>query len=384
VREHTYQLFSLEEYQQRLDGLRSRMNDRGVDAMLINTPENLFYMTGYQTPGYYWYQTLIVPLEGEPVFITRLQEGTNIEPRTWVEESRPYNDNDDWIAKTRDTLKEWGLDRKRIGLEFKRFFITIDDFQRLNALLPEATFKDASGLVEQGRMIKSPQEIEYMRLAAKATEAATRAAIDATEVGVTENDVAAEVHAAQIRAGSEYTGLPLFISSGPRTDMVHATWYRRELQQNDSMLFEMVASYHRYHAAMFRPVYLGDPPDVVIKGAEVTIDTLQKAKAIIKPGTPVGDVHKLIQDNLVGRLGLATDWGEGHIISFYMDDPTPLQAGMTFHLIVPARVAPIPADGHYYSNRLDAQPVPCSDTILVTEDGCETLTGGVEHKLYVK
>ena len=94
----------------------------------------------------------------------------------------------------------------------------------------------------------------------------------------------------------------------------------------------------------------------------------------------------MIQDNLVGHLGLeknmgrngysigiafAPDWGEGHIVSFWMDGGTPLEAGMMFHLIVGAR---IPGAG----------PVHCSDTILVTEDGCETLTNGVERRLYVR
>ena len=64
--------FSLSEYQQRLDALRTRMQQREVDVMLIHTPENLFYISGYQTPGYYWYQTLIIMLDAQPIFITRV------------------------------------------------------------------------------------------------------------------------------------------------------------------------------------------------------------------------------------------------------------------------------------------------------------------------
>ena len=253
-------------------------------------------------------------------------------------------------------------------------------------MLPNAQFIDCSSLVEQGRMIKSSQEIEYIRQAARAGEAAMRAAIDATVVGATENEVAAEVHRAQILAGSEYTGLPLFIASGIRSEMAHATWYRRSLQPNEGMLYEMVGCVHRYHAALFRPVYLGDPPEEIVRGAEVTTTTLQKAKSIIRPGVKAGDVHETVQEGLLSGLGLkkntsrvgysigiafSPDWGEGQIISFFMGDQRPLQAGMTFHLLVTAR---IPGIGL----------TPCSDTILVTEDGCETLTNGVEQKLYAK
>ncbi|MCH8088444.1 MAG: aminopeptidase P family N-terminal domain-containing protein, partial [Chloroflexi bacterium] len=102
MKKATWQYFSLEEYQQRLDALRARMAERGVDVMLIHTPENLCYMTGYQTPGYYWYQTLVVLMDREPVFVTRLLEDSNAEHLTWVEERRPYGDSEDWVAKTRD------------------------------------------------------------------------------------------------------------------------------------------------------------------------------------------------------------------------------------------------------------------------------------------
>ncbi len=154
----TWQYFSLDEYQHRLDALRGRMQQKGVDVMLIHTPENLYYMTGYQTPGYYWYQTLVVPLDRDPVFITRLIEASNVEHLSWVEDSRPYRDSDDWIATTRDVLVDLGMASKRIGIEKRSWFITINDFERLSSMMTSATFVDCSGLVEEGRMIKSPAE----------------------------------------------------------------------------------------------------------------------------------------------------------------------------------------------------------------------------------
>ena len=99
MRRPLYQFFSLEEYQERLDALRSRMEQRGIDVLMVTTPENLYYLSGYQTPGYYWYQTLIVLPDREPVLITRLNESANIEPLSWVEDARPYGDAEDWIVK---------------------------------------------------------------------------------------------------------------------------------------------------------------------------------------------------------------------------------------------------------------------------------------------
>ena len=101
-------------------------------------------MTGYQTPGYYWYQTLIVPLDREPVFITRLLENSNVEHLTWVEDSRPYGDSDDWVQQTGDTLVDLGMGSRRIGVEMNSWFITISDFDRLKGMLPDAGRVDCS------------------------------------------------------------------------------------------------------------------------------------------------------------------------------------------------------------------------------------------------
>ena len=359
--------------------------------LLVTSPENLYYLSGYQTPGYYWYQTLIVPLEREPVFVVRMNEASNVGPLSWVEDCRPYEDFEDWIAHTRDVLADLGLAQGRIGLDYDSFFLRSRDEKRLVAALPAATFVDAAGLVEEGRLIKSPQELEYMRQAARAAEAGLRAGIDACRAGVTENDVAAEIHHAQILAGSEYTGLPVFIRAGVRDAQTHATWARHVLEPGDSVTMEMPGCINRYHAAMYGQVFLGGPPEGLLRGMEIGNAIMGEAKAAIRPGVPAGDIHTLVQDRLREEMGetaqrnsrtaysigiaFAPDWGEGHILSMTQGETRPLEAGMTFHLLA----------GHVVLTGMEqVKRSCCSDTVLVTENGCETLTDGVEHKVYVK
>ena len=316
------------------------MEQKGADALMVTTPENLYYLTGYQTVGYYWYQTLIVLMDREPVFITRLNEESNIGPLSWVEDSPPYEDHEDWIAHTRDVLVDLGLGDKRLGLQYDSFFMTVRDEKQITAMLPTATFMDCSGLVEEGRVIKSPQEIDYIRQAAETVEQGIRAGIAACQVGVTENDVAAEIHHAQIKAGSEYTGLPIFIRTGERDSMTHATWYRNKLEPGDSVTIEMPGCINRYHAAIYRQIYLGDPPELLLKGMEVGKDILQRAKDAIRPGVPAGEIHSLVQSSLEESMGpasrrnsrtaysigiaFAPDWGEGQILSMLEGEQCPL------------------------------------------------------------
>lgn len=377
--------FSLEEYSDRLHALKARMEDRGIDALLIHTPENIYYLSGYQTPGYYWYMALVVPLEGEPVLIPPPHEESLVAQFTWVEEYRLYHDTRDWVETTRDVLVDLGMSNKRIGVEGDSWFLTSRDCLRLTSLMPDATLSDCSGLVEQGRIIKSPKEIEYIRRAARAAEAGTRAGIEATRVGATEAEVAAEIHRAQLLSGIEYTGLPTFVTSGERSMLVHATWTTRRLEANEPVFFEVPGCINRYHAAMTRAAFLGDPSDLALKASETNTDALRLAKARIRPGVPAFEAFEAARERIdasevnykQGRriaysIGIAfpPGWDEGHIISINANEDRPFEPGMTFHVITTMRVPGVGAVG-------------CSDTVLVTDDGCETLTGAVEHGWHV-
>ncbi len=386
MRTPTYLYFSLDEYQGRLDAVRKRMEQAGVDVLLLHTPENIYYVSGYQSPGYYWYMALAVSLERDPVLIPPPHEEALVAAYAWVEDYRLYRDTRDWVETTRDVLVELGMGRGRIGVEKASWFLTNRDFSRLAAMMTDATFVDTSGLVEQGRMIKSARELDYMRQAAKAAEQGMRAGLAAVRAGATEAELAAEVHRAQFLAGSEYTGLPTFITSGGRSMLVHATWSLKKLERGETVFFEVPGCINRYHTAMTRAAYIGDPPENLLKAVETNTDALRKAKAAIRPGVPASEVFEVARERIdsanvgykQGRrvayaIGAAfpPGWDEGHIISINETERRPLQPGMAFHLITTMRIKGLGAIG-------------CSDTVLVTESGCETLTSGVEHGLHVR
>ena len=371
------QTFKPEEYRQRLDGVRSRIAALGADVLLVNTPENIFYLTGYQTPGYYWYQALIVPVDRDPVFIPPPHEASLPPVYSWVEDVRVFPDTSDWAEVTADTLISVGAGAGKICLELDSWFLTARLSQGLDALMPAATFVDGSGVVEAGRLIKSDAEIEYIRRAARCSEAAMKAGLAAVRAGASELDVAAAVHSALDLSGSEYTGLPAFITSGPRTMLVHATWSRRQIAQGDLVFLEVPGCVNRYHAVHSRSVHIGGGPDEsLLRAGETAVSALAAAKAAIKPGVEGREVfetaRRVIDDARVGyrqgrriaySIGIAfpPGWDEGHIYSINSNEERPLQAGMTFHLITTIRPDGLGAIG-------------CSDTVLVTADGCETLT----------
>lgn len=219
--------FAPEEYQARLTALRARIEERCLDAVVITDPENILYLTDYQTTGYSFFQALIVPLDQEPIMITRAMEESNVIERTWVEHSRPYPDTGDAIQMLVETLREFNLSNKRIGYERNSYFFPAYQQDFIHTTLTEGKLLDCFGIVEEGRICKSPAEIALMKRAALATEAGMQAGLEAAVAGVSENDIGAAISAAMFKAGGEPPAVMPYVTSGPRSMIGHATWEGR-------------------------------------------------------------------------------------------------------------------------------------------------------------
>ena len=374
------QIFASGEYESRIRKVREGMEINGLDVLVIHSPENIYYLSGYQTPGYYWYQALILPLNSEAIFIAPPHEAALIPEFSWVEDSRVYPDTSDWAQVTGEILKELGLTRSAIGLETKSRFLTVDFYQSIQSLLPDSQLNDGSGIVESCRLIKSASEIEYMREAAEVSSRGMKAGIKAVIEGASELEVAAAVHSELDMAGSEYTGLPAFITSGERSHLVHATWSPKQIDYGDLVFMEIPGSVNRYHAAQSRSVFVGEQTQKLIEANRVATEALETAKASMKQGVAASSVFKagssVINEANIGykqgrriAYGIGTafppGWDEGDIFSINIDESRPLLPGMCFHLITTMRVPGLGAIG-------------CSDTVLVTDEGVETLTNQIK------
>jgi len=377
MRERDDMTFPAGEYQRRLRELRDRMERRRLDAVIISDPENLFYLTDHQTTGYSFFQCLVVPLEGEPFAVTRKMEESNIIQRTWVDVTRPYSDYGDAMQMLHSSLREFGLHDKRIGYERNSYFFPAYQQDRFRGLFDtEDKLRDCFGIVEEGRITKSEHEIALMRRAAVAAEAGMKAGLEAVAPGVNENEVAAEVSRAMFAAGGEWPAVMPYITSGPRTMIGHATWEGREIQGGDHVFLEVGGCLRRYHAAIMRTAVTGGQSDSMKEAEEVMLCALEALYKLAAPGVTVSDIDRCIRDiindndvdaYLITRAGYSIgiafppSWDEGYILSIQQADPTVLVPGMTFH-IIPWMWG---VDGD--------KTCGISDTIVITEDGCESL-----------
>jgi Xaa-Pro dipeptidase len=350
--------FAPEEYERRLRELRERMTARELDAVIITDPENLMYLTDHQTTGYSFFQALIVPLEAEPVMITRALEESNVIARTWLEHSRAYPDSGDAILELVSTLRDLRLDDARVGYERNSYYFPAYQQDRFHDAFGEGLV-DCFGIVEEGRIRKSPAEIEVMQLAAYAGEAGMAAGLATAMSGATENEVAAAITSAMFRAGGEFPAVVPYVASGPRSMIGHSTWEGRMIRPGEHVFLEVGGCYRRYHAAMMRTVVNGALSDSMRAAQDLMKHTLAELRSLMKPGVTVSEVDRLTR-SAGYSIGIAfpPSWDEGYILSLLEGDERPLEEGMTFHLI-PWMWG---VDGD--------KTVGISDTVRITADGC--------------
>jgi Xaa-Pro dipeptidase len=367
--------FPFAEYERRLGELRARMQARLLDAVIISDPENLMYLTDYQTTGYSYFQALVVPIDAEPFMVTRHLEESNVRARTWVEVTRPYPDTGDAIQMLYTSLCEFGLERGYLGYERNSYFFNAYQQDRMHTSFSRTELRDCFGIVEAGRIRKSPDEIAIMRKAAAATEAGMRAGFAAVREGASENEIAGEVCRAMFAAGGEYPAVLPYVTSGPRSMIGHATWEGRTVQAGEHVFLEIAGCYRRYHTAMMRTVVLGELTPSMRRAQDIMKVALDEVHALVRPGVTVADldntVRSVISANEIGAelitrsgyaIGIAfpPSWDEGYILSLKPGDPTVIEEGMTFHVIP-------------WMWGIDGDKAcGISDTIHVTADTCES------------
>jgi Xaa-Pro aminopeptidase len=378
-------IFPESEYERRVERARGRMRERGLDALVVSDPANMNYLTGYDGWSFYVHQAVVLTVDGDdPVWVGRSMDANGARATTFLREEHIRAYSDDHVHSPRDlhpmdyvagVLEDLGVAGGRIGLEMDAAYFTAKSYTRLQSNLPEASFDDATLLVGWTRVKKSEREIEYMKEAARISEAAMAAGLDTIEAGVPEYEAAAAIYEALIMGTDEYGGdypsiVPL-MPSGDYTGTPHLTWTDREFEEGDPVIIELSGCRHRYHSPLARTTFVGSPPEEIQRTADVVVEGLEAALDAAEPGVTCEAVelawretiakYDVEKEDRIGYsmgLGYPPDWGE-HTASLRPGDETVLEEDMTFHMIPGIWGADF--------------GVEISETFHVTGDGAETL-----------
>ncbi|WP_217586611.1 M24 family metallopeptidase [Lentibacillus saliphilus] len=364
---------------------KKRMEESGVDVLLITNPSNMYYLTGYNAWSFYVEQLVIVINDrDQPIWLGRYMDAAGAKMTTWMEAGNILSYPDDYVqSMTRhpmtfvaDFLIDQGLSHKHIGVEMDAYFFSALSYEKLKQKLPDAHFKHAGLLVNELRMIKSDTEIEHMKKAGQIVQNAMYTAEKAIYPGARQCDAAAEIYYDLISGtpefGGDYPAIVPMLPTGERTAAPHITWSDQPFKEGELVIVEMAGCYKRYHAPFARTISLGKPSEKIEALSKIVVEGLNAALDIVKPGVTCEEVESAWRQatsrygiEKEARLGYSTglsyppDWGE-HTASLRPGDQTVLQPNMTFHLI-PALW-------------FDYEGIEISETFRVTETGHEVLS----------
>jgi len=375
-------LFERAEYLERIARAKKEMARRGIDLLLIASPANQFWLTGYDGWSFYTPQMVALSLQAEePIWIGRKMDAVGARFTAFLKPENVVPYPDDYVASSErhpmqfvaEEIARRKWDRGTIGVETDDYYYTAKWDALLKQGLANARFVDAFLLVNWCRMRKSPAEIEFMRQAGKIAAAGQKAAFEKAAPGVRQCDVMAELYRATTAGLPEFGGT---FPCKPPNAMVselcsapHLSWTDAPLVPGDIFYIEMGGVRHRYHSPLSRCIYLGKPTERMDKVTKVIAEGLNAVLDKVKPGIACEELaatwktatakYGIEKDSRIGYpvgIGFPPTWGE-LTASIRAGDKTVLEEGMTFHCI--------PAIW------LDAYGIVISESFAITEKGAE-------------
>jgi len=285
--------FSKQEFSKRkLNVLRS-MKEQNLDALLMFRQESMYWLTGYDTFGYVFFQTLVLDQKGNTILLTRApdlrqaQNTSNIENiRIWVDRDG-INPTDD----LKKILNELNLKDKNIGIEYEAYGMTGRNALKLNKSLENyCNIEDQSELISKLRVIKSDEELVYVKKAAKLADRALDQAWKYTKAGANEAIILAEMQKAVLEGGGDYPANEYIIGSGHNALLCRYQAEKRNLSSIDQLSLEWAGTFKHYHSAMFRTILIGKAKPKHIKMHEACLEALTNCVKTLVPGKTAGDV----------------------------------------------------------------------------------------------
>lgn len=372
--------FEAAEHADRLARTRGELRRRGLAALLVFAQESHFYLTGFDTAGYVFFQVGIVTANERPtVLLTRRPDLRQAEVASLYDDVRVWLNAEgvDPALELKAILQELGCAGERIGVEYATYGLTGANSRRVDTALDGfCDLVDASDVVRALRLVKSPAELHYVRAAGRLADAATLAMIDAAQVGVLDSRVTAAGVAAMLEGGGDMPAGGPLVNSGPRALFGRGVGGPRRIEAPDQILIELGASYCRYHVCIEHTIAVGpvDPRqrDMLTLAAEALAEIVDAAR----PGRALGsldDIHRRVLDGagFASERFAACGYALGCTFRptwmdvppmIYSGNPLVMAPGMVFfvHVMIP--------------DRRSGLAVGVGQTFVVTDGAAEVLS----------
>ena len=369
--------FTNKEFSERKVQAIEKLKKQNLDALLMFRQESMYWLTGYDTFGFVFFQCLVLTVKGDLILLTRAPDLRQAQNTSILKDIRIWVDKDQ--SSPTDDLKiilnELNLGDSNIGVEYESYGLTGRNAIKLNNSLKNfAALHDKSEIINQLRVIKSPSEITYVKKAAKLADDAMDAAWKCVKAGQSESKILAEMQGAVFNGGGDYPANDFIIGSGKNALLCRYQSEKRTLEKVDQLSIEWAGTYKHYHSAMFRTIVIGNINKKQEKMYEACLEALKACENKLKPGNKAGEVFDCHAE-VLDRLGYknsrmnACGYSLGSTFSpnwmdwpmLYTGNPYVIQPGNVFfmHMIL--------------MDSANELAMNLGETYLVTENGNERL-----------
>jgi Xaa-Pro dipeptidase len=350
---------------QRAEELMANLKRDGFDALLLFPGPNIGYYTGFNIGLSERPAAALIPTDGAPIFIVNQLEAELRGQKPWFTEKAIWMEDDDPIKVIADTITKRGLATAKIGIPEEAPWGWVN---RLQAALPTAKLTDASTQVGYTRMIKTPQELEWTRMACHIADKALEVGFSKLHTGMTEAELS-EILTAEMRrlgGGQSFPGV-LF---GERAALPHGYPGQRRLKPGEAILVDMGCTVHGYWSDITRTVFYGEPSEKLKTIYDIVLKANRAAFAAVKPGATCESIDKAARkvitdagygEYFIHRLGHGIGLQIHEYPYMVNNNKMKLEPGMVFS----------DEPGIYIVGELG---IRVEDTVTCTQTGCESLT----------
>ncbi len=294
--------FEMKEYRTRIRKTIKALEAEGLDGLLMFQQESMYYLTGFDTFGFCFFQCLYLGCDGKLALLTRSADLRQAQHTSILQDIRVWTDEKGAqpAGQLKDMLADLGAKGKRLGIETNAYGLTHFNGRAVFAELEGfCSLAEASNLVNIIRQVKSEAELKYVRKAGRLGDKALKAAVEATCAGANEGDILAAQHNVIFAGGGDYPGNEFIIGSGRDALLCRYKSGRRKLSKRDQLTLEWAGVYRHYHAAFMRTFIVGEPKKRHIALHEAAKDALKACEDMMRPGKSAGDVfdaHARVMD----------------------------------------------------------------------------------------
>ncbi|MCX6072234.1 MAG: Xaa-Pro peptidase family protein [Chloroflexi bacterium] len=356
--------------ERRLSRMQEALQRASLDALVLNPGPTMAYASGLSFHLMERPVIFVVPPEGRPALILPEFERTKGEASPLKPTLFTYAEDPAARAATFEAAaSQLGLPGRRVGVEPLR--MRVFELRLLEAAAPGTQFLSAEEVITAVRVAKDEAEVNSMRHAVCAAEAALQATIPLLNPGMTEREAASELTVQLLRAGSDSElPFPPIVASGPNSALPHAVPTDRRLQAGDMLVIDWGATVEGYISDLTRTLAFEPVDPELARVHAIGLEATRAGRAAVRPGVACAEV-----DRAARQVIEAAGYGEffthrtGHGIGMEAHEP-PYIRGDNAETLVPGMTFTV-EPGIYLPGR---GGVRIEDNVVVTPQGCECLS----------